>query len=140
MGKAAESIQFYASILGATGVGLGAIGAHALKETLSKGNHLDSYRTAVAYQLFHATALLGLSALAKDTNSNNNNNPTNESRLLLWSAQCMAAGTVLFSGSIYGLCLGIGPRKLLGPATPIGGLLMIGGWVLVGLGDSKKKQ
>ena len=47
----------------------------------------------------------------------------------------MAAGTAMFSGSIYLLTLDIGPKKLLGPITPVGGLLLIGGWVMVGMGN-----
>ena len=44
----------------------------------------------------------------------------------------MGLGTLLFSGSIYLLTLDIGPRKLLGPTTPIGGLLIIAGWIVIG--------
>ena len=46
----------------------------------------------------------------------------------------MAVGTAMFSGSIYHLCLDIGPKRILGPTTPIGGSLMIAGWVMVGMG------
>jgi len=110
---ASESIQKYAALLGATGVALGAMGSHALKDTLTKTGHLESWRTGISYQLFHATALIGVAALAK------NCNPTEESNLLR-AGQFMAIGSLLFSGSIYGLSLGIGPKKLLGPTTPIG--------------------
>lgn len=47
----------------------------------------------------------------------------------------MAVGAAIFSGSIYCLCLDVGPKKILGPITPIGGLLMISGWVMVGMGS-----
>jgi len=47
----------------------------------------------------------------------------------------MALGTAMFSGSIYLLCLDIGPKKLIGPITPVGGLLLICGWTMVGLGN-----
>ena len=47
----------------------------------------------------------------------------------------MAIGTAFFSGSIYLLCLDFGPKKLLGPMTPIGGSMMIAGWVMVGMGN-----
>jgi uncharacterized membrane protein YgdD (TMEM256/DUF423 family) len=45
-----------------------------------------------------------------------------------------ATGITLFSGSIYGLCLtsadsGNAFRKVLGPATPFGGMALIAGWV-----------
>ena len=112
MTGASEALQKYASLLGATGVALGALGSHALKETLSKGGHMESWRTAIAYQLFHATALIGVSALARD-------NPSGEASLQR-AGQFMAAGSLLFSGSIYGLCLGVGPKKVLGPTTPLG--------------------
>ena len=102
---ASETLQRYAAVLGASGVALGAFGAHALKDTLTKGGHLESWRTAVAYQLFHATALIGISALAKD-------NPNAEASLQR-AGQFMAAGSLLFSGSIYGLSLSLGPKKLL---------------------------
>lgn len=46
----------------------------------------------------------------------------------------MALGTAMFSGSIYLLCLDIGPKPIWGPMTPIGGSLMIAGWVMVGMG------
>ena len=109
---ASEALQRYAAFLGASGVALGAFGAHALKDTLTKGGHMESWRTAVAYQLFHATALIGISALARD-------NPTGEASLQR-AGQFITAGSLLFSGSIYGLSLGVGPRKVLGPTTPIG--------------------
>jgi uncharacterized membrane protein YgdD (TMEM256/DUF423 family) len=124
---ASNSLQQYAAILGASGVALGAFGAHALKDTLTKGGHVESWRTAVAYQLFHATALIGISALART--ADNDTNPG----LLMRAGQCMTVGSLLFSGSIYGLCLSMGPKKVLGPTTPVGGLLMISGWVMLGL-------
>jgi uncharacterized membrane protein YgdD (TMEM256/DUF423 family) len=124
---ASIALQQYAAILGASGVALGAFGAHALKDTLTKGGHVENWKTAVAYQLFHATALIGMSALART-----DNNGTNPGQLMR-AGQCMALGSLLFSGSIYGLCLSMGPKKVLGPTTPIGGLLMISGWVMLGI-------
>lgn len=120
---ASEVLQRYAAILGASGVALGAFGAHALKDTLTKSGHLESWRTAVAYQLFHATALIGVSALARE-------NPYGEANLQR-SGQLMAVGSLLFSGSIYGLSLSVGPKKLLGPTTPIGELTSVGPWTPV---------
>jgi uncharacterized membrane protein YgdD (TMEM256/DUF423 family) len=126
---ASNSIQQYAAILGASGVAFGAFGAHALKDTLTKGGHVENWKTAVAYQLFHATALIGVSALARIADTTDDTNPNR----LMRAGQCMTMGSLLFSGSIYGLCLSMGPKKVLGPTTPIGGLLMISGWVLLGL-------
>jgi uncharacterized membrane protein YgdD (TMEM256/DUF423 family) len=116
-----------AAFLGASGVFLGAIGAHALKSTLEKRGTSASWQTATIYQLFHATAILSIAC-----NSDGKISPL--------AGKLMAFGTMLFSGSLYGLCLNVGPRKLLGPATPIGGLFMIGGWVVAGLDFEKTKE
>lgn len=122
------TLRQLASLLGASGVGLGAFGAHALKQTLSKkSGATENWKTAVTYQLLHAVALLSLSTLDRKELKTP---PTS------WSGgKMMAAGTAMFSGSIYLLTLDIGPKKLLGPITPVGGLLLIGGWVMVGMGN-----
>jgi uncharacterized membrane protein YgdD (TMEM256/DUF423 family) len=126
--NAAQHLRQIASILGATGVSLGAFGAHALKEKLaSKNGAADNWRTAVTYQLFHSIAILTLSAIQQ------HHQPTSSSSSSIYrSGQLMGLGTVLFSGSIYLLTLDMGPRKLLGPTTPIGGLLIIAGWIVIG--------
>lgn len=50
----------------------------------------------------------------------------------LFASCAFATGIVLFSGSIYGLCTlaaGHPLRKVLGPATPFGGLSFMAGWL-----------
>jgi len=81
----------------------------------------------VLYQLVHATALVGMSAYAQSSTSKTKTNNT------ALAGKLMMVGTVMFSGSIYLLSLEIGPKKLLGPTTPIGGLCMIAGWVVLAL-------
>ncbi|KAL3798025.1 hypothetical protein HJC23_012316 [Cyclotella cryptica] len=128
MANDSSTLRQLACFLGASGVGLGAFGAHALKERLlSKSGASENWRTAVTYQLLHAVALLSLSSLVS-------NRPPHLKSPSYSGGQLMALGTAMFSGSIYLLCLDIGPKKLLGPLTPIGGLMMISGWVLVGTG------
>ena len=51
-----------AGILGATGVALGALGAHALKATLLERGMANAWDTAAKYHLLHAVALLGWAA------------------------------------------------------------------------------
>jgi uncharacterized membrane protein YgdD (TMEM256/DUF423 family) len=126
MSSDSDTLRKLASILGASGVALGALGSHALKETLTKRATVASWQTATIYQIFHATAILALAA--------------NGDKVPALAGKLMAAGTLLFSGSIYGLSLGIGPRYILGPTTPIGGLLMVGGWVMVAMGTEGKKD
>ena len=127
-----ETLRKYAAALGASGVGLGAFGAHALKSTLAKKNGgADNWKTAVSYQLLHAVALLSLSCLEEGRSKKYQDSRSSS----LSGGKLLALGTLLFSGSIYLLTLDIGPRKILGPITPIGGLLLIGGWTMVGIGN-----
>ena len=99
-----------------------------MKATLSKkAGASDNWRTAVSYQLLHAVALLSISTLDRKELKT----PPSS-----WSGgKMLALGTALFSGSIYLLCLDVGPKKLLGPTTPVGGLLLISGWVMIGMGN-----
>jgi uncharacterized membrane protein YgdD (TMEM256/DUF423 family) len=112
-----ELVRAWAGFLGATGVGAGALGAHALRGTLPP-EMLDVWKTATLYQLVHTVALLALSF-------------TPGSRSPRGAAMAFVAGVPLFSGSLYALALG-GPRWL-GAVAPLGGSLMVAGWLLVGL-------
>lgn len=123
---------------GATAVLLGAFGAHGLESQLEQGNitlkQLESYRTGVRYQFYH-TFGLGLLLLLS----------FQQKRRLLWSARFFVLGMLLFSGSIYLLSLrniiGLpeGAASILGPITPIGGLLFVLGWVFLPIGLAKGK-
>ena len=114
-----------AGLLGLTGVALGALGAHALKVTLLERGMTQAWETAARYHLFHAVAALGVAAWQRAAAG------TGSAGLMLWAARLWCAGTLLFSGSLYWLALG-GPRWL-GPVTPLGGLALMAGWVLVGV-------
>jgi len=114
-----RSITLAAGLLGFLGVALGAFGAHALKATLLANGQLDSWKTAVFYQLIHSVALLALASWR--------DSPAGRSARV---AACWVVGTVLFSGSLYWLALG-GPITLLWPVTPLGGLALLAGWGLL---------
>ncbi len=105
-----------AALLGGTGVILGAFGAHGLRGKVAE-NLLEAYKTGVHYQMIHALALFGIALLIQHWGGRTS---------LLVSGALFALGVLLFSGSLYGLTFG-GPRWL-GPVTPLGGLMMIGGW------------
>lgn len=94
---------------------LGAFGAHGLEGVLSEES-LQSYRIATRYQLIHSVLLiaLGMSPLIR--------------KISISVSVCFTAGIILFSGSIYVLTVfeGLG---WLGPVTPIGGGLLIFGWI-----------
>jgi len=109
----------WAGGLGATGVALGAFGAHGLKNTLEAAGMTEVWKTASHYQLLHAAALLGLAAWMRAGKDPAGPRAT-------WAVRLWATGTVLFAGSLYALALG-GPRWL-GPVTPLGGICLILGW------------
>lgn len=104
------------AVLGFVGVAAGAFGAHALRPMLEASERVGVWETAVLYLLIHVVALLALFA-GRDR--------LGEARVngiaLLWQI-----GLLLFSGSLFGICLG-GPT-ILGPITPLGGLLLLAGW------------
>ena len=103
------------------GVALGAFGAHALRARLTE-QLLNTWETAVQYHLVHALGLLAVGLWLLQTGP---------STLLRWSAGLMLAGMVLFSGSLYLLCLsGV---RWLGAITPLGGTALLTAWVLFAL-------
>ena len=104
--------------LGALAVALGAFGAHALQDTLTP-ERLETWNTAVTYQIWHVFALL-LSVLLSSTFSVN----------LRGVCYLFISGIIIFSGSLYALCLT--DISILGAITPIGGLCFIAGWLFLG--------
>jgi uncharacterized membrane protein YgdD (TMEM256/DUF423 family) len=116
---------FLAGLIGATGVILGAFGAHALKDTLLQLQTVSLWQTAVLYHLVYAAALLALAA-GGDAGTTGRVRP-----LIAAAAACWVSGTLLFSGSLYGLALGA--PHALGPVTPVGGILFLAGWGLVAI-------
>lgn len=97
---------------------LGAFGAHGLKARATEAQ-LDWWQTATDYFFYHALGLLLLAIIAKVIPQI----PIKLSFLLI------QAGIVFFCGSLYVMALGL-PR-ILGAITPIGGALMIAGWLVL---------
>lgn len=94
----------------------GAFGAHGLKGRVSD-HYISSWNTAAQYQLFHALGLILVAVLGLSQGLNFNA-----------SGWTLLVGSLLFSGSLYLLVLsGIKP---IGIITPIGGLVMMSGWLL----------
>lgn len=115
-----KQVVIIGAVLVVLGIILGAFGAHGL-EKLVDSNALLSYETGVRYQMYHGFALIILGV--------------NADKLLgssKWIVRLMLAGVILFSISIYFLVLqeplGVS-FKFLGPVTPIGGVVMITGWI-----------
>lgn len=116
-----KQLQIWGVLFCGTAVILGAFGAHLLSDMLS-ADALQSFEVGVRYQFFHGMALLFLSLTPKPQKF------INRTGLLF------IIGTLLFSSSIYLLSLSTmygdtGLPAILGPVTPIGGLMLILGWL-----------
>jgi len=110
-------------ILIVTSIILGAFGAHAL-ENLVDENRLRSFEVGVKYQMYQGLGMLVLASLF---------NSFSFSLKLIYRFQFISI--IFFSLSIYALVLtpliGINLKMLFGPLTPVGGLLMITGWIML---------
>lgn len=126
-----KQIVITASIFGMVAVMAGAFGAHALKAILA-AEQLQTWQTAVQYQFYHVFALLFLAVLGQQ------NNGYASAAFYLFTF-----GIIFFSGSLYALSLRYALNwnwaKVLGPITPIGGLLFIAGWVMLLMAALKQK-
>jgi uncharacterized membrane protein YgdD (TMEM256/DUF423 family) len=119
---------FLASLSALTGVGLGAFGAHGLKNVLSP-ELLTIYQTGVTYQMWHALGLMGIALVHQQSP---------ESKLINWAGWLMFIGIIVFSGSLY--LLAILDLKWIGILTPIGGVSFIMAWVLIAIFATKKQH
>ena len=107
-----------AALIGAVGVAAGAFGAHALKARLAP-DRLELFELAARYQMIHALALIAAAWAVQRW-------PSGMSNAAGW---LLFGGVLIFCGTIYALAFGA-PR-ILGAITPIGGLSLIVGWLLL---------
>lgn len=128
-----KKLLIIASILGASGVVLGAFGAHALKTILTE-SQLLSYETGILYHLLHSVVILIIAILYHLT----------KNKSFLTAGYLMFIGILLFSFSIYLLSLkdflNTPSLKFLGPVTPIGGSLIIISWIIIFINAIKLKD
>jgi uncharacterized membrane protein YgdD (TMEM256/DUF423 family) len=128
--RSARFILCLGALLAAVGVGIGALGSHALPGYLQAQGfdeakvqkRLEQCETAVRYQLYHALAIVGLGLSG-----------------LRWRGSCLAAwgmilGIALFSGGIYGIVFAEAPSHGL---VPFGGISFILGWLALAGGASR---
>lgn len=100
-----------AGLSGFLAVGLGAFGAHFLRQTLEQQASISTWQTATHYQLFHSVA----TAL-----------PAAQLPRRYPPAYFFSIGMLLFSGSLY--VMAMTQNKSLGIITPLGGLFFLAGW------------
>jgi uncharacterized membrane protein YgdD (TMEM256/DUF423 family) len=123
-----SSFLSFGALCALIGVGMGAFGAHGLKNVISP-EMLAVYQTGVNYQMWHALGLIGIALVRR-------HEP--ESRLLNWAGWLMLLGIVLFSGSLY--LLAVMDKKELGIITPFGGVSFLLAWLLLAVYASRKPQ
>lgn len=127
-------ILITASLFGAIAVMLGAFGAHGLKKVVDAGS-IEVWAKGVEYMFYHTFALLFL-AQFKGTEAG-------QRKFINLAYGFFTFGILLFSGSLYLLATrsvtNIGFVDYIGPVTPIGGLLLIFGWLSLLLAALKSK-
>jgi len=124
-----NTFSFIAGLFGTTGVALGALGAHVLKQKMQEGiltiDQLNAFDTGTKYQLMHAIVLFILAYINRDK----------KIKLYTIASYLMVIGVLFFSGSIYMLSTqnisGIHAGFIFGPITPLGGLLLIAAWICI---------
>jgi uncharacterized membrane protein YgdD (TMEM256/DUF423 family) len=121
-----KNILAFAGSLAFMGVGLGAIGSHLLKSSVSP-ELLNVYETGNRYHIIHALAIF-ISAFLYNFSSRK------EFKI---SSYLFFFGIIVFSGSLYTLAItGI---KKFGMLTPIGGVFFLIGWIFIVVGCTKSK-
>ncbi len=117
-----RTILITAAVFGIIAIGLGAFGAHGLKELISVESQ-QTFETGVRYQMYHALLLLFVGATTF---------LSGKAKKAIYFL--VLVGVILFSGSIYGLSTmditGIN-FKSIGFITPVGGLLLIIAWIIM---------
>ena len=106
------------AVMGLVGVGLGAFGAHGIEGSVT-AEELEWWHTATQYHLIHAPVIVLFGLLRR-------NHPGGQG-----AGWALLAGILIFSGTLYMMALGA-PRWF-GAITPIGGVLLLVGWVVLAL-------
>ena len=116
-----QQLILLASFFGATGVALGAFGAHGLSDLLEANGRLDTFHTGTLYHLVHVLAILGAAWVLSQY----------DNQFAVWAGYAFAIGILLFSGSLY--ILAIFNIPIMGAVAPLGGIAFILGWIFLGV-------
>lgn len=145
--KTPRQLIMTGAILAALAVVFGAFGAHGLEPRLkalygdqqksiaghsvpATYKYLQDFKTGADYHMYHALGLLALGITSVQSPAVRRSH-----RVAAW---CFVLGIALFSGSLYVLVLT--GMKWLGAITPIGGTLMIIGWIAFAIGATGTKE
>jgi uncharacterized membrane protein YgdD (TMEM256/DUF423 family) len=107
------------TLLAGLAIAFGAFGSHALKRVLMESGRTETFEIAVRYQMYHALAMLLVGVLIK----------SELDKKASIAASLFFTGIILFSGSLYILCLYPLPGVVY--LTPIGGVFFMAGWLFL---------
>jgi uncharacterized membrane protein YgdD (TMEM256/DUF423 family) len=113
-----KTILIIASILGFFSVLIGAMGSHYFSDHLISFDRVGTFETAVRFQFYHTFFLFFLGFSYDFANI----------KLLRYAFLVCIIGVILFSGSLYVLCLT--NMSFFGLVTPLGGILLMFAWVI----------
>ena len=119
------------AIFGGLAIALGAFGAHGLEKVTADPKVLHSFQTGVQYQVYHALALLAAGILFEKF----------PGKWMQWAGNAFIIGTLLFSGSLYLLTFlktQQSSTRIVGPITPLGGIVFIVGWACLVVAVTKR--
>ncbi|MDM1396331.1 DUF423 domain-containing protein [Myroides odoratimimus] len=126
-----RKVIFIAAIIGAIGIVLGAFGAHGLKKVVTEAQ-VATFEIGVRYQMYHALFLLfiGICGIFSDK----------AKKIVMY---LVLFGILFFCGSIYLLTFKdmiTIDLRVIGPITPVGGVLFIVAWLYAGIQAYKSKN
>lgn len=125
MDRKTKNILITGCLMSALAVGIGAFGAHGLKDLLAENGRTDVFETGVKYHFYHSLAILITGLI----------NHHLHSKWIVRSFYMLLTGIIIFSVSLY--ILAITNINILGAVTPFGGVLLIAGWLALALGIKK---
>ncbi len=109
-------------LLAFSGVLARSLSAHALLARLEASGKLDNFNLAADYLVLHGLALLAVAILCRVL----------PQQSFVWSGWAFILGSLLFQGTVLIKCFA--PMGALGVATPVGGFMLMLGWLLVAWG------
>ena len=118
----------FASFFGFIAVGLGALGSHGFKDILLENNHLETFNIAVDYLFYHAIMLLVTAFFVHKF-------PEKNFGLSGWA---FIAGNIFFSLNM--VIISLLNFKMFTFLNPIGGTLLMAGWINLGIQSFKIKK
>ncbi len=121
-------VAIFGALLGLSSVVMGAVGDHFLAGKLSPET-AGTFDIALRYHQLYAVLIFVMAIYG-----------SKETPAKTYSMACILflIGIVIFSGSLYAsLWIDLGP---LGLGTPVGGMMLMAGWILAGFSFLKKSD